>query len=1632
MTTIAAKDVYVTWSGEASHWGDYVRKVRLQWEKTPDYKKRHLAPELASRLTDKAWQALYDIDHARLSKRSGTKYLLAFLRDKLCQAPVPDAGARLEDLLIRLRRTPGTPFAQWAHEVRDSYRRLQRALLRARKDTEDRLGPPRKPGSTLGSRATPSEPEVRPEPVSPSARSARSQRSQHSAQQGTTTARPEAAPATAETAPAVASVPQDGEPADDQWTEEEWRAWNEWYARSSADDRYSSYDPFEDDPDAGIPWDELELGESEVLPEEVLGWILLRRAGLPVSSRLSVQASVGNSLRFDDIERALRDQEEELLAAERRPHERRFGKGGGPPKRTFWVEEDKQWGLLDLQPDDDEDLPIHWIGEQLPEEVYSVQMSSEAATDHDEGWWQGGSGWEDGSWASPTWWSEDWSPDAEFTPDEVSQMEEAYAAYDDKVRTFVQARQVMKHKAQSRGFFPTVKGKFQKGKGKPKGKAKGTPVLAASSVSSGSGKQRPGQPEYTGCFICGAKDHSFQQCPKRKGKGSAHYVSDDFYVEEVVDDTAFDDDQAKVNEVFMVVSETECVAEEIHTWAALGVDRCYAVIDSGATETVASLTALQEIMNKRQAKYGREDVEVFEGTKTFRFGNGKALQSSSYVEIPQTVGGVVTRLGVYTLDTGDQFVPLLIGMKTLERLHAVVDFRSKEAVFRTISDQTVRLQECPRTNHCLLDLSSDWIDSAHDVIYMDSLVASSSPLSSPSPTCLTAEPADLQAQLQPSELERENPSDPCHGPEQGVHAECDSFGMQHSGSGQRISQTEEEAGARRGGVRLQSEGRTKCSRSSLQGRALREDGACGRTNGQRLPFGQECLGHVADMPTMSPTLGIHPSIWRARPLSVGWTIGGRCDCDPSGEIQRSGCESQGARHHQCGPRWSGEIFDETAGEGAEAKGSASTAHWPGDSWDKEDGQARSGLDSGGIGGIQSTDGGVLGGGEEVSTPEGVRLLIAESMIGTTTAMAEAEKEFNDAMSLCFSCTGPESAQLDLIEVCCPPGSSLSAKVEQMGGRAVRVTEKNMNLNTVTGMEQTISLVRTERPRWLWISLPCGASSPIQGLNELDEESWRKSQERKRRSRKLIRRAINVLRVHVFENGGEFGWEWPDNNFAWQWKEVLDFMKEVHEKKGIYKTILHGCQVGVKNADGQPVKKPWRIHTTDRDMAAVLNLMCPGGHQHAPCLGGQTAKMSGFYPPRMVSLISRQIMKKLPTQTSLPAEDFSYALEDADEPVPDGISATDWKKVKDVVFRLHVRAGHPSRAALTKSLQARGAHPFVILASKHISCDDCAETKKASPGSKASFSRSDVLWHTLQIDNAQFKVGKKTYNVMVLVDEASSFVVPHFLAELDEDEHQNATAEDVVNGLQESWIRFFGHPSRIRLDPEGAFRSRALEEFCASRDIELEPCPAEFHQHIGVVERTIGTLRKSLESFLRSEPDHPWSAIMSMCSAHNEMARIAGFSPNQWALGRSFDLDGKLHESNRDATPFFNSQRDPENSLHHSMILRLKAEEHYKRMLAQEAINRSWNSKSKPGGFFVPGTMVYYKRFKPPSTSPVSHAEVDVTRRRIARWFGPARVLATESRVEIGTGRPSHVIWITAAGRLKLLNNFVSQANVRRF
>lgn len=754
------KEQVATWDGSQSLWLDYVKRVRLQYERTPYHKRKLLGAELASRLTGRAWDVTSaDIDHARLQQRDGPAYLLQFLEQRLCKAPIPDSGQRLEDFFIRLRRRPGSSMTEWASQLRESYRRLQRALARQRHDRGEQVPKPEAAAAASPTsqrmRSTPESRRRRSDVTSPQRQESEEwqafpeiprerevntggrhtdQRDGDEEQQHEPNEEEEE-----EEHYGYRRVPaSDRESTSDwhqpRWTHAEWQAWYRW--KSWKDKSWDSGSEEEGD-EPPIRWEQFEFSDVQVLPTEILGWLLLRRSGLPASARLSVLSAINNSLDLDTMERAMRDQEEELLLAESARSHHQLPK----PRRSFWIEQDSSWGLVnDFDPEEIEDSAIMWVGSQLPEEVYG-----KAEAYYNDSWstLPGGQElhWE---WFEDDFYAEDqdgvfwsWSETKDWmdieecyaaAPEAAEDLQEAYNAFQTKMRSFKESRFLNNAKQLSRGYYPfsSFKGK-SKGKGKTKGKGFGkkgtmaTPSTASSASvvafgQKGGSGQRPGNPEYRGCFICGSKEHDFRSCPKRQGSQSSASRSSNLVQAIYMVQSVKDEMEAPSPTSFVVLSDSENEEKDEPgvAMATLALEfPGHAIIDSGATGSIGSLEALEQIMTLRTRKYGQEEVKVHERQKRFRFGNGESKKAASYVEIPQQVNGQKINLGIHALDAPG--VPLLLSVKTLTKMQAVVDFGKSRMCLCSVSPTCWIPLKKVANGHLLIDLTQDWFKDQPEI-----------------------------------------------------------------------------------------------------------------------------------------------------------------------------------------------------------------------------------------------------------------------------------------------------------------------------------------------------------------------------------------------------------------------------------------------------------------------------------------------------------------------------------------------------------------------------------------------------------------------------------------------------------------------------------------------------------------------------------------------------------------------------------------------------------------------------------------------------------------------------------------------------------------------------------------------------
>ena len=111
--------------------------------------------------------------------------------------------------------------------------------------------------------------------------------------------------------------------------------------------------------------------------------------------------------------------------------------------------------------------------------------------------------------------------------------------------------------------------------------------------------------------------------------------------------------------------------------------------------------------------------------------------------------------------------------------------------------------------------------------------------------------------------------------------------------------------------------------------------------------------------------------------------------------------------------------------------------------------------------------------------------------------------------------------------------------------------------------------------------------------------------------------------------------------------------------------------------------------------------------------------------------------------------------------------------------------------------------------------------------------------------------------------------------------------------------------------------------------------------------------------------------------------------------------------------------DPSHAMHEALELRTKAEKAFLEYRARDLASRALNSKTRPSKHFLPGDIIFYQRFQTPQDTP-ANTTVDRPRLNIARFYGPGRVLAAETRVDFedGVRKAGAIVWAVCNGRLK--------------
>ena len=578
--------------------------------------------------------------------------------------------------------------------------------------------------------------------------------------------------------------------------------------------------------------------------------------------------------------------------------------------------------------------------------------------------------------------------------------------------------------------------------------------------------------------------------------------------------------------------------------------------------------------------------------------------------------------------------------------------------------------------------------------------------------------------------------------------------------------------------------------------------------------------------------------------------------------------------------------------------------------------------------------------------------------------------------------GRDQSRVQVLEFGGYADSRLCDLIKRQGGGAFSASlSQGYDLGTRGGYQRSRQQLEELQPQLAWFQVPRGPlTSHTSGQSSASSAV-------RRRAKKVIRNLILLSQVQMTH--GDCVWISERSSSVWRDRDACSFWKALADEGNAFEWQ---CGQNLVRATSKVIymecSRPLSSEDSEQDL-------------HGKLLQSVAASLMQVHGS----------VKMVDSGSSV------FAMT-AKKECLQGITKTELEAWLDTVQKLHRKFGHPPNSLLLKNLRARGASDKLLAVAAEFKCDVCLENQIRSSTPAVSLRRKDRLWCTLQIDGFYMRFGQDVFHYLLMVDEASGFCVMEEMLRHKGSEMRQMTTAQVCKVLELRWCQMFGFPERIRLDPEGAFRGLDLGDYCASRGVELTFVPAEYHEGISEVERSIGTIRRKVETFMRAEQFHPTRVAAQMVAAHNSLARSSGWSPAQWAFGRDVTTTG--HSRERDGEVCAQSaMADPTGSMHDALQIRTRAEKAFLEYRERELMSRAINSKTRPVKQFLPGDLIFYQRCQVPQDTP-ANVVVDRPRMNIARFYGPARVLATETRVdsEDGSRRPGTIVWAVANGRLK--------------
>ena len=357
----------------------------------------------------------------------------------------------------------------------------------------------------------------------------------------------------------------------------------------------------------------------------------------------------------------------------------------------------------------------------------------------------------------------------------------------------------------------------------------------------------------------------------------------------------------------------------------------------------------------------------------------------------------------------------------------------------------------------------------------------------------------------------------------------------------------------------------------------------------------------------------------------------------------------------------------------------------------------------------------------------------------------------------------------------------------------------------------------------------------------------------------------------------------------------------------------------------------------------------------------------FAKPVQVGIFMYGVMREVqhPSQQQEDSQPPSVPLRDLPTDVtfpglPEGIPVD----TRRMVARLHLNLGHPSSQELTRMIAHYGGAPGHVLSCiQHLhraTCHRLKDVQKARPATTPSFT---VGQFADEVQGDLFYVrllNGENIGVLGLVDRATGF--HQAITCNTRDSHQTFLQYLAI------WVRPYGVPYRLLLDPDPTFRGE-FQRQAEALGTTVDYCPAEAHWMIGAVERRNATLRCILEKLIDQWTVldlEQFNYILPLAiHAMNSFTFTRGRTAYQAVFGRIPRLPGGLFTDDHSLASSPSTLTELNNMMAKAEMIRAEAQKHIIDLNINQQLKRAMLRKTRATTYaeLQPGQPCAYWRWQ---------------------------------------------------------------------